>query len=236
MSESKTLTEVLATLQREGVKVPPPPIAPYKSHKLGYQFKQPSTPSEKFVNNSLYSAFWGFGAGTIVAWFYDYKKVTRMPYTKALALHAKTIRGPFALVSSIGVTHSAVSCLLDVYNSGGYNRFEKEQTLGQKTLSAFAAGSVIGVFKASPSTAIGFGTLFAGVSLVFNYYTDNFLPDDKAKRSQLFNERFVKSNEPAPDHMRPENINGDKLFVGSAFFEESKARKKNTSTVQFDEQ
>lgn len=53
MSESKTLTEVLASLP-EGVKVPPPPVAPY-TRKFGYQFKRPSTPSEKFVTNSLYS-------------------------------------------------------------------------------------------------------------------------------------------------------------------------------------
>lgn len=158
-----------------------------------------------------------------------------MPYTQALALHGRTIRGPFLLVTAIGVTHSAVSSLLDVYNSGGYNRFEKEQTLSQKTLSAFAAGSVIGAFKASPSMGIGFGTLFAGISLVFNYYTTNFLPADRERRTQLFNERFVKSDEQAPDYLRPENINGDKFYVDS-FFEESKPRKKNTSTVEFDEQ
>lgn len=233
-TERLTPTELLASLPA-GVVVPPPPVKPsWGKTEMGFGFKKPEKPSEQFVQDSFWAGVYGLGAGTVAAWFYDYKK-TRMPYFKALSLHGKIVRGPFSVVAAVGVSHAAMNAIWDIKNADGEDRFAKEQTMSQKIISGFVAGSTIGLLKASPSLMCTWGAFFGILSWGYNKYRVEFYPTDKARRQQLYNEKFVSSDEPAPEYLKEENLNSDRM-ISTFFFEEQVPKKKNTCPVKFEEQ
>jgi len=156
-----------------------------------------------------------------------------MPYFKALKLHASIVSGPFKYVTGFGIAQTAMDSFWDVYNAGGNDRIEKEQTMTQKTLTGLVAGSTVGLMKASPSSAIAWGSLFAVLSWTYHYYMRYAYPGDVAKRAQLYQERFVKVEGSAPEYLHEDKLRTE-VLAPTFFFEQ--APKKKPTKVVFEEQ
>lgn len=221
-------------------ELPPKPKKPLFLPLIGV-IRRPETPSEKFVTNASLSVAAGFFAGTVQAWWNDYRKVPKIVFRESLRHHMRYFKGPFAVVTAAGLAYSTVSAYNDYQNM--YHEkpvgVRKDQTLRQQVVGAAIAGSMFGLHTQKIRTAIEGAILLGGLVWYTQYLMYDRNDYNKKRALMLYRQRFEKLPEDQmPAHLRNYKADNNHMIY-SPSMEDRVARpifKKDSPRVVYSEE
>jgi hypothetical protein len=194
--------------------LPPKPRRPHFFPIIG-EVRTPTTPLEKFMFNAASFTALGVFAGTVQAWFNDYRKVPRILFRESLRQHMKYFRGPFVLVTAAGLIFSATSAYFDYHNQENEkpHHVPKDQTLRQRVIAGALAGSTIGMHTQKYTHSVQ-GAAFIGFLTWFWFYYQYERGDYYVKMSWRLHEQTYKKKpeEEMPDYLRNYKVNNRRMI------------------------